>query len=568
MIAGRFAGAGALLDDYRAFAGRRFALALALMLGGAVAEGLGILALIPLLALAAGSGEMLETLRPIIGGSSVSETQRFVAALGLFLALMAVRSLLLYRRDRLLSDLSNGYGASLKLRSASSLAWRGWEKANQVGQAGLQSLLLVDIPRSVFAIHYVQQALVAAAMLSVQFVIAMFLSWSLALIGAGLILFGLALSWRWVARGQRSGVAISAVSERSGAAAIRLHAGLKAALAQGTVAAFLREYRFSLGELVRETVGFERDQSLARALASAGAALCAALLLVIGDRWLDLPFPLLLAILVLFARMTGPAQQLQQSVQAIAVHVPSFAVVRRHLSGGVDAPEPVEGEALDWGELSLDGASYRHPGSGGGVTAVDLKLKRGEWVGLSGPSGAGKTTVADMIAGLLPPQGGRIALDGWPLEGKVLERWRPALTYVGQTDTVFDDSVRGNLLAEGAEASEERMWQVLEAVGLDRRIAAFPEKLDAQVGDRGSGLSGGERQRLMLARALLRGASLMILDEATNALDSDSEMELLGRLRALEPRPAVLLIAHRSGPLTLCDIVVDIGAGGSGPDDA
>lgn len=554
-------GAGQLLKDYREVAGRRFIVAMALMLGGAVAEGLGILTLIPLLALAAGSSELPESVRGWLGAGGMGDDQRFALALGLFLGAMALRSLILFRRDRLLGELRAAYEASLKLRSAQSLAARGWAAAGEIGQAGMQSLLMTDIPRAAVAVHFYQVALVAFVMLAVQFVLAAFLSLELSLVGLVLIALGTALSWLWIGRGQRSGIAISDVSGRSSAAAFRLHAGLKAALAQGTVPAFLREYRSSLGDLVRESVRFDRDRALANAAASAGAALCAALLLVIGDRVLELPFALLLTVLVLFARMSSPAQQLQQSLQGFAAHVPSFRAVERHLQaappGFADAPEP---EPLDWREVSIAGVGYRHS-TGAGLDRITFEMKAGEWIGLAGPSGAGKTTLVDLVAGLLEPQQGTIQADGQALSGKALEQWRRGLAYVGQADTVFHDSVRGNLLAEGSAATEAQLWAALETVALTDRIRALPAGLDGHVGDRGSSLSGGERQRLTIARALLRKPRLLILDEATNALDAASEIALLERLRDLGPRPAALVIAHRAAPLELCDRVIRIELG-------
>ena len=123
---------------------------------------------------------------------------------------------------------------------------------------------------------------------------------------------------------------------------------------------------------------------------------------------------------------------------------------------------------------------------------------------------------------------------------------------------MFDDSIRGNLLAESASADEPALWAALELAGLAKRVRAFPGGLDERVGDRGSQLSGGERQRLAIARAMLRSPSLLILDEATAALDATSEAELIDRLRALDPRPAALVVAHRATTLAHCDRIVAI----------
>jgi ATP-binding cassette subfamily C protein len=256
--------------------------------------------------------------------------------------------------------------------------------------------------------------------------------------------------------------------------------------------------------------------------------------------------------------MSGPAQLLQNSALQAAARGPSFAAIERRL-GPLEwsVPDRPAAEPLQWKQLVLDGVGYEHqPGLGIGDAA--LTIGRGEWIGISGLSGAGKTTLVDLVAGLLSPERGSIRIDGKLLVGEVRERWRSAIAYVGQEGNVFNDSVRGNLLAEGAQADEVNLWHALETVGLGQRVRAFPRGLNESVGDRGSQLSGGERQRLVIARALLRRPSLLILDEATSALDSDSEAQLIERLKAMKPRPAALVVAHRESTLSHCDSVVSI----------
>ena len=263
---------------------------------------------------------------------------------------------------------------------------------------------------------------------------------------------------------------------------------------------------------------------------------------------------MLIAALVLFARMSGPVQSLQQAVQNIAAYAPAFVAIERRLGPLVQraAIEPKSAPRLDWHELEAEKASFMHA-PGLGVAFATLRLVPGQWLGISGASGAGKTTLVDLVTGLLTPQEGRISVDGRTLEGVTLERWREGLAYVGQEGSVFDDSVRGNLLAEGVSADEAELWSALDAVGLTSRIRAWANGLDERVGDRGSALSGGERQRLAIARALLRRPSLLILDEATSALDTEGEAALLDQLRTLDPRPAALIVAHRPSTLAHCD---------------
>jgi ATP-binding cassette subfamily C protein len=557
MSRGQPSGIAALFRDYSRFAGSRLLLSLGLMILGAVAEGFGLLMIVPLATIAIGGSES-RLLRFTPFAASWTSDQRFLAALGLFVGAIAARSLLLLARDTLLARVEADYETSLRLRSAATLARRGWPFASRMGQAGMQSLLLNDVPRAGQAAAFMQQIAVAATMLVVQLAIAFLLSPALTLLALAFLAAGLAFSIRVVQRGVRRGLAMTDAMEDSAGSGFRLHAGLKAALAQGTVPAFLAEYRSSLSRNAGQMVSFARDYSFAQQLASLGAALVAAVLLLVGVRVLVLPFPVLVTSLIVFARMSAPAQQLQNSLVRTAAFAPAFAAIERRL-GPLDwtVPEEKNLEPLPWTELELQNVRHLHQ-QGLGIERASLRLNRGEWLGISGASGVGKTTLLDLVAGLLVPQAGSIGLDGRDLEGDLLERWRGALAYVGQDGNVFNDSVRGNLLAEGASADESDLWRALDAVGLGERVRAFPNGIDESVGDRGSALSGGERQRLVLARALLRRPTLLILDEATAALDPDSEAMLIKALKALEPRPAALVVAHRPSTLAHCDSLLSI----------
>jgi len=549
-------GVAALLHDYRTFAGSRLWAALTLMLLGALAEGFGLLMIVPLASIAIGGsggpGRLLSSLNLVPTG------ERLTFALGLFVAFMAARAALLYARELVLTRLQSGYEASLRLRAAATLAYRGWPFASRIGQGGMQALLLTDVSRAATAVSFAQQSAVAVVMLTVQFALTLWLSPALALIALAIVVLGALVATRWTTRGIASGIAIVERSEQSASSGFLLHAGLKAALAQGTVAQFIDEYAGTLDRARDEWVRFARDLNSSRQLAALAAALAAALLLFVGLRVLALPFPVLIASLALFARMVAPAQSLQQSAQHLLAYAQSFGMIERRL-GRLQSPPGKEAavEPLEWTELRLDGAAFEHQ-PGLGLEPTSLVVRKRDWIGLGGASDAGKTTLVDLVAGLISPPSGRITVDGDPLDERNLERWRAGLTYIGQDGTVFNDSVRRNLNAGARPATDDELWQTLELVGLADRVRAFAGGLDEDVGDRGSQLSGGERQRLVIARGLLRRPSMLILDEATAGLDADGEAALLQRLRSLDPRPAALIVAHRESTLVHCDSVVSI----------
>ncbi|MDB5704466.1 MAG: transporter ATP-binding protein, partial [Sphingomonas bacterium] len=201
-----------------------------------------------------------------------------------------------------------------------------------------------------------------------------------------------------------------------------------------------------------------------------------------------------------------------------------------------------------------------HPG-GGGLQAADLTIEPGAFIGITGPSGAGKTTLIELLTTLQEPQTGRMTIGGEPLDDALRAGWRESLAYVPQEGFLFNDTVRRNLTWGTSDIEEPAIWRALALAGAEEIVRRLPEGLESMVGERGSALSGGERQRLAIARALLRDPRLLVLDEAANAIDAAGEAALLERLANLDPRPTIIMISHRAESLVRCDRVITIELG-------
>jgi ABC-type bacteriocin/lantibiotic exporter with double-glycine peptidase domain len=182
---------------------------------------------------------------------------------------------------------------------------------------------------------------------------------------------------------------------------------------------------------------------------------------------------------------------------------------------------------------------------------------------LIGPSGSGKTTLAELILGLLRPTSGTIAIDGAVLEPGNLADWQATVAYVPQRIFIFDATLAENIaLAVGLDRiDEERLRTAVRLAQLEPLVASLPNGYREVLGEQGARLSGGQRQRIGIARALYRDASLLILDEATNALDRMTENEIMATLEALRGYRTILLIAHRLTPTLHCDLIVEIEKG-------
>jgi ATP-binding cassette, subfamily B, bacterial len=221
--------------------------------------------------------------------------------------------------------------------------------------------------------------------------------------------------------------------------------------------------------------------------------------------------------------------------------------------------------------LDLQTVDYAYEGSGGErfpvVHGVSFDLRAGSTVAVVGPTGAGKSTLAGLIVRLVDPADGRVLLDGVDLRAFRRGDVASAAALVSQATFVFDDTVRGNVTL-GADLEDDHVWRALALARAEDFVAALPEGLDTRVGERGTSLSGGQRQRLALARALVRHPRLLVLDDATSAVDPHVEARILAGLRATGGESTVLVIAYRMATIALADEVVYIERGriaGRGP---
>ncbi len=196
------------------------------------------------------------------------------------------------------------------------------------------------------------------------------------------------------------------------------------------------------------------------------------------------------------------------------------------------------------------------------VADVDLEIRRGEVVGICGPTGGGKTTLTDLITGILPPTDGEVTVDGVDIHTR-LPRWYEKLGVVPQMVFLIDDTLRRNIaLGVPDDAIDElAVREAVRLAQLDEFVASLPAGLETQVGERGVRVSGGQRQRVAIARALYRHPEVLIFDEGTSALDSVTESILIGSIERLRGEHTILLVAHRLSTVRDCDKIVYLEGG-------
>ncbi|WDE07901.1 ABC transporter ATP-binding protein [Thalassomonas viridans] len=293
---------------------------------------------------------------------------------------------------------------------------------------------------------------------------------------------------------------------------------------------------------------FARSHSLAAFYYEIGASILLCLLLYLAIGVMNTGLAVLITLLFTFSRLMPKLVAGFKLYQQLLNHLPAYQAVKQlkeQLSREREAQGVKSTEAsLSFNKaLSFTDVCFAYPEKAV-IQGVSLKIQAKEITALVGPSGSGKSTLLDLMVGIISPTQGNIFIDGRPLTPGVKKNWQGKIAYLTQEAFLFHDTVRANMQLISGRVSDENIWQVLEQVSAKTFVAALPQGLDTRIGDRGMTLSGGERQRLALARALLAKPELLILDEATNALDKEHERTIDRLIAELKGQITVVIVVH------------------------
>lgn len=267
-------------------------------------------------------------------------------------------------------------------------------------------------------------------------------------------------------------------------------------------------------------------------------------------------------------RVLPSVNRINTYITEIAYATPSLNFVYENLQQGMKtdamlaerkANSQKEKLKLD-DKIELNHISFHYPDSDKNIfTDAHMVVPRGKSVGIMGSSGAGKSTIVDILLGLLHAQEGQITCDGVDIF-KNYESWLAQIGYIPQSIYLIDESIRDNI-AFGIDADkidEKRIWEVLEEAQLKEFIEELPEGLDTTIGDRGIRLSGGQRQRIGIARALYHDPEILVFDEATSALDNETEAAVMEAVNSFHGKKTMVIIAHRLNTIEKCDIIYKV----------
>jgi ATP-binding cassette, subfamily C, bacterial len=274
-------------------------------------------------------------------------------------------------------------------------------------------------------------------------------------------------------------------------------------------------------------------------------------------------FATILVMIFLFSRLLSRIYLAQSCLQELSVNESAFwslltSIEHTRREREID-PGTLRPEKITRG-LRLDAINFSY-GKQVVLQNAGLEIPAGQIVALVGHSGAGKTTIADLVTGLFRPETGAIYVDGIPLEHLKLHLWRDLIGYVPQEMFLFHDTIYKNISLGDDNLSRVAVEAALKLAGAWDFVSTLPGGLDTVIGERGSKLSGGQRQRLALARALVRKPELLILDEATTALDPQTEQAICRTLERIKGDMTILAISHQPAIMDIADKIYELRSG-------
>jgi ATP-binding cassette subfamily C protein len=548
---------------------RQSAITLVCLVAAAFAEGLGLASVVPLLAIAMGRDQVTESR----GGQEVAELlEAALAWFGLPFSVVTVAlviSVLIWLKAGLILLSMRQVGntvawiaTDLRLELLRQLLDARWSYYSRQPLGRLTNAIATEATRASNAYRQLALAAKFVALSSVGIIVAMWLSWQLALVtlvGWGVI--GVALN-RLIRLSRRAGLkqttVINSLLSRLSDVLLNVKV-LKGMHREHVIGPVLERDTTRLQKALRKQV---LAQESLKALQEPLMLLLLLATLLLSESAGLIGFEEITVMLLALTRSLAGATRIQRRYQLAVTNASAVDSLLELMETAREAAESAHGGNAPRLERAIDMEGVRLAYEGEPVLeGLNLTVPAGEITALIGGSGGGKTTLTDLVMALALPDEGVVRVDGVSLEAIDVGAWRRMIGYVPQEIVLLHDSVRVNVTFGDVGIPDEEVERALRAAGVWEVVEGMPGGLDASVGERGSKLSGGERARIGLARALAGHPQLLILDEATAALDPETEAKVLETLRSLRGEVTVLAISHQPALREVADRVYRIEAG-------
>lgn len=529
----------------------------ACLLVAGICETIGLGTLLPIIAIASGGSSAQ-------AGRFGDYAEKFLESLGLsatlgslvllVAAFMLLKSFLVYTAMSYAVRAAARVAMSLRRRLLAAIFNARWGFFSDQKSGSMSNIIGVDASRS-GECYVVSANLISAVIEAIAYLgIALVINWRLALLGVGTgVLLSFVLN-RFVRKSRKAGYKETDKTSYLLGEMVDALASIKSLKSMHRFDPVLESIEKVFGKLRRSFVVREQSKIM---LAQSGIGIVAVLAAVgiyVASTVLKVPFPDLLVSALIYNQFMGVINRLQRLMQSAVLYEGAYVRITEMIALAEANREQNPGSLHpDLGEgCRFENVEFSH-GQAPVLRNVSLFIPANKITVLSGPSGAGKTTIIDLLIGLHRANGGQVLIGGRPIEEIDIARWRRQIGYVPQELGLFHADIRTNVALGDTSISDARIEEALRQAGALEFVSKLEEGLSASVGEMGSKLSGGQRQRLSLARALVMEPRVLVLDEVTSALDPRTEAEIVENISRLGGRYTIVVITHRPAWTEIAD---------------
>lgn len=488
----------------------------------------------------------------------------FPAVLLLYVVFIIIQSIISRKVQMKNAEIQYGFLNHMRKRTYQFLLYAEWAFFTQNRKSDLINLLTTEIARSSFGVLTFLQFLTSLIISLIQIILALFLSpvitIFLVICGSILLMFNRKFLKQSFSLGKRN---FELGREYLAGITDQIN-GIKELKSNSLEKSSMEWFNSVSKEMVSEQVEYMKIKSTTQLYYKISSAIFMVIFIYISVNLFSAQAGQLMLIIVIFGRLWPTVSSIQSSMEQIATMLPSLKAVLAIQEESRLAKEfKLDEKHIEYTPIEIKESikcdhiyfSYKNKAQYT-LKNINLTIPAKQMTAIVGKSGAGKTTLIDLLMGLNKPEKGQVFLDGNPLTDNNLLSLRKAISYVPQDPFLFNGSIRENLLLVEPNATDEQIWEALKFSSAAEFVNGLPFGLETVIGDRGVKISGGERQRLVLARAILRNPSILILDEATSALDTENEAKIQEAIERLKGKMTIILIAHRLTTIRNADQVV------------
>jgi ATP-binding cassette subfamily C protein len=532
-----------------------------------LSQGVSIVALIPLLQMleknSLGSNKIFAILNGVIGWLGITISIELIV--GLYLTLILFNALISYAKSIWQSDVQQEFTADIRKDIFSKLIRSEWMYLSGQNRNEFSHILTSEIP-NITALNFHLFSLLSVGIIFIIYVVLAFLVsfyFTLFVLVCGLVLYSLLN--RFITRTYAAGKDIFFTNRNLYSQFDDFWDTIKFAKIHGTEKYHYNRFDEQNQQFAEQRKRMVRLSLTPQTINTVTSALILSIVIYIGYKFGNMSLSSFLILILLFARIFPQLMKMHTTYMQIASLFPSYEntmamkkELETLLKNSAVFRDATLSKIMLKNEIAFDEVSFGYITGKPLFEHFSIIIPAQKITGIVGPSGIGKTTLMDMITGLLIPVHGKIMIDGKNLGEIDLAAWHNSMAYVAQDSVFTNSSLRENLTMGNDHISDDQIWQTLERVNAGEFVRELGGGLGTKMSNNASQFSGGERQRLAIARALLRNPTLLLLDEVTNTLDSKNEQTIINILLELKNEITIIMITHKNDLVQYFDEIIDV----------